>query len=37
MITLLIFSSFNLWAQDQDLDVQEVHVVEQFNPTITPS
>ncbi|MBJ10026.1 MAG: hypothetical protein CMP66_01005 [Flavobacteriales bacterium] len=37
IITLLIFSSFNLWAQDQDLDVQEVDVVEQFIPTIPPA
>ena len=37
IITLLFFSSFNLWAQDQDLDVQEVDVVEQFIPTIPPA
>ena len=37
LIILLIFSSFNLWAQDQDLDVQEVDVVEQFVPTIPPA
>ena len=38
IIILLIFSSFNLWAQDQDLDVQEVvDVVEQFIPTIPPA
>ncbi len=36
IIILFIFSSFNLWAQDQDLDVQEVDVVEQFVPTIPP-
>lgn len=37
LIILLVFSSFNLWAQDQDLDVQEVDVVEQFVPTIPPA
>ena len=37
LIILLIFSSFNLWAQDQDLDVQEVDVVEQFVPTVPPA
>ena len=37
LITLLIFSSYNLWAQNQGLDVQQVDVVEQFIPTIPPS
>jgi len=34
LIILLIFSSFNLWAQEQDLGVQEVDVVEQFVPMV---
>ena len=34
---ILIFSSFSLWAQDQDLDTQEVNVIEQFIPKVTPA
>ena len=34
---ILIFSSFALWAQEQDLDTQEVNVIEQFIPKVTPA
>ena len=37
LIVLLIFSSLNLWAQEQNLDLQQVDVVEQFVPTIPPA
>ena len=33
----MIFSSFALWAQEQDLDTQEVNVIEQFIPKVTPA
>lgn len=34
---MLIFSSFALFAQDKDLDTQEVNVIEQFIPKVTPA
>lgn len=37
LIIILIFSSLALWAQEQDLDTQEVNVIEQFIPKVTPA
>ena len=34
LIILMFFSSFKMWAQEQNIDIHKVDVVEQFVPKV---
>ena len=37
LIILMFFSSFKMWAQEQNIDIHKVDVVEQFVPKVPPA